>query len=232
MQKFSRVALLLGLSVGSLALADACGHAIGSELSDAGEVLRDAGLSDAGSWLIDAGTALQDSGQDAGAQTSGGIDSRAGSRLSVARVVYSGADGSQLDTGTTELFDTSLGMVCARSAYPMSDGTYRCLPTPAAFGTSPATTFADAACTMELVTAGSCALPGNAVAIVQQSPGTCSAGSGNVIHAYALGAEHTGSIYVKAGANCVLATASVAARYYLRGTEVAPSTYVSLTRVP
>lgn len=231
-RSIARYWVLLTLAITALLLVDACGDKIGDGLEDAGSMLRDAGMDDAGNWLADAGSGLGDAGADASAQGSGGIDSRSGSRLHVRRVVYAGSDGSQLDTGTTELTDTLLGVVCARSPYPMSDGTRRCVPTVSAFGSSATPLFADASCISEVVTAGACGVGASGIAITQESTATCASGSGSVTRVFTVGVEHAGSIYVKSGASCLATTRSAVSRYFLKGAEVSPSTYVELTDLP
>lgn len=180
--------------------------------------------------MVDA--AIDDSG-DASAQDSGvSVD---GSRLRARRIFETGSDGSSIDTGLVEITDTGLDTICARNATPMSDGTRRCLPTFVATAPPPnqlAIDYADSGCTMPLVTSNACSLPNPEFAIEQHNnTGTCAEGSTSVLRVYHVGAPFTGMVWRKIG-SAGPCTQEVPANlaYHVRGAEMQPSEFVTLSR--
>lgn len=184
--------------------------------------------------LLDAGlnAMIDGGGSDAGAQASGGIDSRSGSRLTMRRIAYTGADGSRYDTGATEITDTQLGVVCSFSGSNLNDGTYRCVP-PSNL-TYIADYYADAACSMHLATSTSPCVTAPSSYVWQYDATACSGASPYVIRLFHVGAAHTGGVYSKSGTGPCTAVASPPAgwSYYLRGAEAPPSDFVQMMQVP
>lgn len=218
--------LFLSIALALTFVTTSCGkHA--ARIIDAGLDASDDGFVHAVDAMVDA------TRSDAAAQGGSGIDSRSGSRLTMRRVIYAGADGSQLDTGTTEITDTLLGTTCSRSFAPMSDGSRRCVPSAYANAAGAFTQFADAACAMPLfVTASTCAPTSTSYLSVQENT-TCSAGSSTVLRMFHVGAQHVGGIYTKFGAGpCTAGSAQAGYTYYLVGAEAPPSDFVSMTTVP
>lgn len=210
---------------------------------DAG--LRDGGLLDAmidgtdggfDSGIIDILDAMADAASsDAGAQSGVGIDSQSGSRLQMRRLIYSGSDGSKYDTGSTEIFDSQLGIACSRSIYAMADGTHRCVPASTVFGSLPPTYFADTSCTVPLLFVPfPCTTAAGYTTVNGPRSGPtaeCSSVSAYESRVFAVGPAYSGQLYTRSGANC---TASSLPGYtlLLRGAEVLPSALVEMTEVP
>lgn len=194
----------------------------------------DAGLDASDDGFVQAVDAMVDAARsDAGAQSGSGIDSRSGSRLTMRRVIYAGADGSQLDTGSTEVTDTLLGTTCSRSFAAMSDGSRRCVPSAFVNTAGAWTQFADAACTMPLIVTASACAPTSTSYVAVQETATCSGGSSTVLRMYHVGAVNGGGYYTKFGTGpCTAGTAQAGYTYYLVGAEAPPSDFVSMTTVP
>lgn len=194
----------------------------------------DAGLDASGDGFVQVVDAMVDAARsDAGAQSGSGIDSRSGTRLTMKRVVYTGSDGSQLDTGTTEVTDTLLGTTCSRSYAPLSDGTRRCIPSAFANTAGAWTQFADATCTMPVIVTNTSCSPTSASYVGVQETAACSGGTSTVLRMYHVGAVHGGGLYTKFGTGpCTAGTPQAGYTYYLVGAEAPPSDFVQLTTVP
>jgi hypothetical protein len=113
--------------------------------------------------------------------------------------------------------DTQFNEVCYQAL--ASDNTWRCMPQSPSTGVAP--WYADAACTVRLAyTNKSGCTPKFALEYLQ-----CPTHQ----RAYAVGAAHSGSIYVKTSTSCVATTASPNFFTFILGTEVQPTAMVELT---
>lgn len=143
-----------------------------------------------------------------------GLDFVAGSRLTQPVAELTGDDGSTYRQRGL-VHDQQLGVDCWIGK--ASDGKMRCLPTMAPVSSY----FADAACTAPLATIDGCADPPKYAS--ETIAGEC----GAMLRIRSIGGEHSGGIYQKAGATCVMGSRIPQWKYYGVGPEVPVSTFVA-----
>jgi hypothetical protein len=144
-----------------------------------------------------------------------------GTRL---KAVYrTAADGSK-ESVAGLWFDSMRMETCSFTT--AADGMERCLPSDA---NAASLVYADASCTMQVVSAGSGCAPAY-VAVPDSSSGMSCGASAGAVHIYSVGASTTPSnLYVSAAGMCFALGQVPMAAYYMLGSEVSPSSFVSAT---